>query len=99
MANLKAETAAIGQPLRLRPNQTQPFEGRANRHGVRDLDAMYGRKRNEERKQALIKAALEAEASELEKSAASRLLLAEEWQKRADTLRSEISRAARDPSR
>lgn len=60
----------------------------ATRHGVRDLDSVFTKKRALERR----KAAAEAEATELEKSAASRLLLAEEWQKRADTLRAEAEK-------
>lgn len=84
-----------GAPARLRPNQIEPFEGKPNRHGVRDLDAVFSRKRREEKQREQ----LEAEAVELEKSAASRLLLAEEWQGRANTLRAEAAEKQAEAAR
>lgn len=65
----------------------------ATRHGVRDLDSVFAKKRALERAVER-RAAAEARATELEKTA-SRLLLAEEWQKRADTLRAEAAEASR----
>lgn len=92
MANLNRTS---GAPARLRPNQIEPFEGKSNRHGVRDLDAAFNRKRREERQREQ----LEAEAVELDKAAASRLCLAEEWQARADMLRAEAAEKQAEAAR
>jgi len=70
----------------------------ATRHGVRDLDSVFAKKRALERAVER-RAAAEVRATELEKSATSRLLLAEEWQKRADTLRAEAAEKQAEASR
>lgn len=67
----------------------------ATRHGVRDLDSVFAKKRALERRRA----AAEAEATALEKSATSRLLLAEEWQTLADTLRAEAAEKQAEASK
>lgn len=54
------------------------------RHGVRNLDRIGKRKWKA--------IALREEATELEQRATGRLLLAEEWQKRANALRSEAAK-------